>query len=144
MRFLIVAVAALATCALLGACAGYRFPGSPVPGTGTVSGQVTVVPCAPVEKADAICQGKPASSIALIFTSSGHEQVVTQTDSSGNYSVELKAGKWAVAIKGYMRVISGPSTVTVEAGGSVVANYVVDSGIRLPAPAAGSVSPPSD
>jgi len=144
MRFLIVAAAALATCGLLGACAGYQFPGGPAPGTGTVSGQVTVVPCAPVEKADAICQGKPASSIVLIFTSSGHEQVVTQTDSAGNYSVELHAGKWAVAIKGYMRVISGPSTVTVEAGGSVVANYVVDSGIRVPAPAAGSVSPPSD
>ena len=144
MRFLIGATAALATCALLGACAGYRFPGGPAPGTGTVSGQVTVVPCAPVETADAICQGKPASSIALIFTSSGHEQVVTQTDSSGNYSVELQAGKWAVAIKGYMRVISGPSTVTVEAGGNVVANYVVDSGIRVPAPAAGSLSPPSE
>jgi hypothetical protein len=146
MRYLIVAVAALATCALLGACAGYRFPGGPPPGTGMVSGQVTVVPCAPVEKADARCQGKPASSIALIFTSSSHEQVVAQTDSAGNYSVELKAGKWAVAIKGYMRVISGPSTVTVEAGGSVVANYVVDSGIRVPvpAPAAGSVNPPSD
>jgi len=26
----------------------------------------------------------------------------------------------------------------------VIANYVVDSGIRLPAPAAGPVSPPSD
>jgi len=144
MRFLIGATAALATCALLGACAGYRFPGGPAPGTGTVSGQVTVVPCAPVEKADARCQGQPVSSIALIFTSSGHEQVVTQTDTAGNYSVELQAGKWAVAIKGYMRVVSGPSTVTVEAGGSAVANYVVDSGIRLPAPAAGSVSPPSD
>jgi len=144
MRFLIVAVAALATCALLGACAGYRFPGGPAPGTGTVSGQVTVVPCAPVERADARCQGKPVSNIALIFTSSSHEQVVAQTDSAGNYSVELKPGKWAVAIKGYIRVISGPSTVTVEAGGSVVANYVVDSGIRLPAPGAGPVSPPFD
>jgi hypothetical protein len=145
MRFLIgAAAAALATCALLGACAGYRFPGGPEPGTGTVSGQVTVVPCAPVERADAPCQGKPAANVALIFTSSSNEQVIAQTDSAGNYAVDLKAGKWAVAVKGYMRVISGPSTVSVEAGGSVVANYVLDSGIRLPAPAAGSVSPPSD
>jgi len=60
--------------------------------------------------------------------------------------LELHGGKWAVAIKGYMRVISGPATVTVEAGGSVVANYVVDSGIRVPVPvpAAGSLSPPPD
>jgi len=144
MRFLILALAALATCALLGACAGYRFPGGPAPGTGTVSGQVTAVPCAPVEKVDAPCQGRPAAKIALIFTSPSDDQEIAQTDSAGNYAVELKAGKWTVAVKGYMRVISGPSTVTVEAGGSVVANYVVDSGIRLPAPAAGSVSPPSD
>jgi hypothetical protein len=144
MRLLIGAVAALATCALLGACGGYRFPGGPEPGTGTVSGQVTVVPCAPVEKIQAPCQGKPAPNVALIFISSSNAQVIAQTDSAGNYAVELKAGQWAVAIKGYMRVISGPSTVTVEAGASVVANYVVDSGIRLPAPAAGSVSPPTD
>jgi len=144
MRFLIVSAAALASCVLLGACAGYRFPGGPASGTGTVSGHVTVVPCAPVEKADAPCQGKPAANIAMIFISSSSEQVIAQTDSAGNYAVELKAGKWTVAIKGAMRVISGPSTVTVEAGGSVIANYVVDSGIRLPAPAAGPVSPPSD
>jgi hypothetical protein len=144
MRFLIVSAAAIATFALLGSCAGYRFPGGPASGTGTVSGQVTVVPCAPVDKVDAPCQGRGAANIALIFTSSSNEQVIAQTDSAGNYAVELKAGKWAVAIKGYARVISGPPTVTVEAGGSVVANYVVDSGIRLPAPAAGAVSPPSD
>jgi len=138
-----VSAMALALCALLGACAGYRFPGGPAAGTGTVSGQVTVVPCAPVEKVDAPCQGRGAANVALIFTSPSNEQVVTQTDSAGNYAVELKAGKWAVAIKGYMRVISGPSTVTVEAGGSVVANYVVDSGIRLPAPAGTPAGPPS-
>ncbi len=112
-------------------------------GTGTVSGQVTVVPCAPVEQAGSPCQGRPAANVALIFTSSGNEQVVAQTDSAGSYAVDLKAGKWAVTIKGYMRVISGPSTVTVEAGANVVANYVLDSGIRLPAPAAGALNPPS-
>ena len=120
---------------MLGACAGYRFPGGPVAGTGTVSGQVTVVPCAPVEQAGSPCQGKPAANVALIFTSSGNEQVIAQTDAAGNYAADLKAGKWSVATKGYIRVISGPSTVTVVAGESVVANYVLDSGIRLPAPA---------
>ena len=144
MRFLIVPAAALAACALLAGCAGYRFPGGPASGAGTVSGQVTAVPCSPVEKVDAPCQGRPVANVALIFTSSSNDQVIAQTDSGGNYAVELKAGKWNVAIKGAMRVISGPATVTVEAGGSVVANYVVDSGIRLPASAAGSTAPPSD
>ena len=122
---------------------GFRAARSP--GTGTVSGQVTVVPCAPVEQAGAPCQGKPAANVALIFTSSSNEQVIAQTDSAGNYAVELKAGKWAVTLKGYMRVISGPSTVTVEAGGTVVANYVVDSasGSR-PQPRARSARPPTN
>ena len=111
-------------------------------GTGTVSGQVTVVPCAPVEQAGSPCQGRPAAKVALIFTSSGDEQVIAQTDSAGDYAVDLKAGKWAVTIKGYMRVVSGPSTVTVEAGESVVANYVLDSGIRLPAPAQAAATLP--
>ena len=139
-----VSIAALASCTLLAACAGYRFPGGPAAGTGSVSGQVTVAPCAPVEKADVPCQGKPAPNIALIFTSSSNEQVIAQTDSAGNYAVELTAGRWSVATKGFGRLISGPSTLTVQAGASVVANYVVDSGIRLPAPAEGTASPPPD
>jgi hypothetical protein len=143
MRFLIGAAAALAACVLLAGCAGYRFPGGPATGKGTVSGTVTVVPCAPVEKADAPCQGRPAGNIALIFTSPSNGQVTAATDSAGNYAVELTAGRWTVSVKGYMRVISGPSTVTVESGDSLVANYVLDSGIRLPAPAAGAASPPS-
>ena len=137
MRLPLAAVTTLAACAMLGACAGYSFPQGPVPGTGTVSGSVTVEPCAPVEQAGAPCQGKPASNVALIFTSASNEQGIAQTDSAGNYAIDLKVGKWAVTIKGYMRVISGPPTVTVVAGESVVANYVLDSGIRLPAPAAG-------
>ncbi len=144
MRLAIVAAAALGAVAVLSACAGYRFPGGPPEGTGTVSGKVTVVPCAPVEQANSLCQGKPASSIALIFTSASKEQVIAQTDSAGEYAVELKAGRWAVTFKGYLRVISGPSSVTVVSGSSVVADYVLDSGIRLPAPAAGSEPQPSD
>jgi hypothetical protein len=40
-------------------------------------------------------------------------------------------------MKTYMRVISGPPAVTVAAGSTVVANYVLDSGIRVPAPQPG-------
>src|SRR5262245_54020828 len=138
MRFAIIAAAALVAVAALSGCEGYRFPGGPPQGTGTVSGMVTVVPCAPVERVNSPCHGKPAAGVALIFTSASDEQVIAQTDSAGQYAVELKAGRWAVTFKGYLRVLSGPSSVTVGAGSSVVANYLLDSGIRLPAPAAGS------
>lgn len=147
MRFVVVAATtAVVACAVLSSCAGYRFPGGSASGTGTVSGQVVAVPCAPVEKIGSPCPGRPVPNLAIVFTSATDEQVVAKTDSSGNYAVELAAGTWSVTLKGYMRVISGPKSVTVGAGGSVVANYVVDSGIRLPAPAAGSGtgSQPSD
>lgn len=121
----------------LGACAGYSFPGGSSAGTGTITGQVLAVPCAPVEKIGSPCQGRPVANSDMVFTSTAsHEAVTTRTDSTGNYSVQLAAGAWDVSFKGVMRLISGPKSVNVQAGKTVFANYVVDSGIRLPAAAA--------
>jgi len=114
------------------ACGAYRFPGQTPSGTGTVSGRVTAVPCSPVEAANLPpCAGRPAAGLEIDFTGNG-TAVGTRTDSSGAYSVELPAGTWKVSFKSYMRIISGPPTVKVQAGSSVVADYVVDSGIRVP------------
>jgi hypothetical protein len=112
------------------ACGAYRFPGGGTGSSGSVSGQVTVVPCAPVEPAAQPCTGRPASGLEIDFSGDG-STVASQTGPKGYYSVELPAGSWKVSFKGYMRIVSGPPTVTVSAGSSVVANYVVDSGIRL-------------
>ena len=137
MRSLIVLTAALVACVALSACGGYHFPGGGSSGgTGTVTGKVVAVPCAPVERADSPCPGRPVPGIVLTFTSSSKEQVTATTDPAGSYAVELQAGTWTVAFKSFMRIISGPTSITVDAGGSLVANYVVDSGIRLPQPAA--------
>ena len=126
----------VAACALLAGCAGYSFPGGSSAGTGTVTGQVLAVPCAPVEKVGSPCQWRPVANSDVVFTSeASHDVVTTRTDSSGNYSVQLVGGKWDVAFKGVMRIISGPTSVTVEPGKTLVANYLVDSGIRVPAPA---------
>ena len=135
MRHLAVAASIIGACALLTACGNYRFPGGSSSGTGTVTGQVLAVPCAPVEKVDSPCQGRPVPNLDIIFTSdSSHEQVTTRTDSGGQYSVQLAAGTWSVSFKnGIIRPIDGPKSVTVEAGGTVVANFLMDSGIRVPA-----------
>jgi hypothetical protein len=101
-----------------------------------VSGQVLAVPCAPVVNPNSPCAGRPVPNLEVVFTSSSGQVATAKTDSSGDYSVELAPGTWTVTLKSYMRVISGPKSVTVQAGGSVVAHYLVDSGIRLPAPAA--------
>ena len=137
------AAGTLAACALLAACGSYHFPGGSTTGSGTVTGQVLAVPCAPVERVDSPCAGRPVSGLAIIFTSDATgEQKTATTDTSGNYALELAAGSWSVSFKGgIMRVISGPKSITVEAGKTVVANYLMDSGIRVPVEGA---SPPSN
>ena len=90
------------------------------------------VPCSPVQPVNQPpCAGRPVPGLEIDFTGSG-ATVGTRTDSSGAYSAELAAGTWKVSFKSYMRIISGPPTVTVQAGSSVVAEYLVDSGIRVP------------
>ena len=112
------------------ACGAYRFPGAGTGGSGSVSGQVTVVPCAPIEPTAQPCTGRPASGLEIDFSGDG-TRVAAQTDTRGYYSVQLPAGTWKVSFKGLMRIVSGPPILTVSAGSTVVANYVVDSGIRI-------------
>ena len=145
MRRLATAASIVVACAILAACGNYHFPGGSSAGTGTVTGQVLAVPCAPVEKVDSPCQGRPVPNLDILFTSdSSHDQVVARTASDGRYTVELADGAWSVSFKGggIMRVIDGPNWVTVEAGGTVVANFLMDSGIRVPAEAGSSPSSP--
>jgi hypothetical protein len=118
---------------LTAACGAYAFPGSSQDAVGTVSGTVMAVPCAPVESGLNPCVGRPASGLEIDF-SNGGTLSRTVTDSKGAYSIDLKPGTWKVVFTGVMRLISGPTTVTVSSGAKVVANYVVDSGIRVPVP----------
>ncbi len=115
------------------ACGTYQFPGGPTPGTGTVSGHVLAVPCTPVEKPGNPCGGRPVAGLQINF-SDGGETHTTVTNSDGHYSIRLAAGTWKVTIKSYLRIISGPPTVTLAAGSAITADYVVDSGIRVPVP----------
>ncbi len=124
------------------ACGAYRLPGETTPGggTGTVSGQVTAVPCYPVVQPNQPPCARPVGGVEIDFSGNG-TSVGTTTDQKGFYSVSLAAGSWKVSLKSYMRIISGPPVVTVTAGSSVVANYVVDSGIRVPVAKEPSTNP---
>jgi hypothetical protein len=144
-------VVVLATTA---ACGAYHFPG-PANGSGTVSGQVIAGPCGPIEPAARACiQGPgpaaqapnclpntpntptcgtwPIPGVELVFTN-GDTSLSAKTDSAGAYSIELPSRTWTVSTRGIMRIISGPQTLAVSAGASIVANYVVDTGIRAAA-----------
>jgi hypothetical protein len=132
------------------ACGAYQFPGGTA-ASGTVTGQVTVIPCGPgpVEPAQpdfAPCKMKPAAGLEINFAfehcpSEGAaaecetgKVTSTETDPNGRYKIDLPEGTYRVSVKNYMRVISGPPTVTIKARATVVADYVLDSGIRTAVP----------
>ena len=130
MRSLLFAALVLVTAA----CGAYQFPGATPPtGTGTVTGLVTAVPCAPVQPAGDVCAGRFVAGVEVDF-SDGRISSTAVTDSHGAYSIDLPAGTWKTTLKTYMRIISGPSVVTVVAGSHAVADFVLDTGIRVPVP----------
>ncbi len=132
MRYAVLGAALL----LVAACGAYSFPGtSPSPATGNVSGRVISVPCSPVETPDNACTGRAAAGMQITFTD-GQSVRRTTTDSNGHYSIDLNPGTYKVTFKTYMRVINGRSTITVAAGDVIVADYVLDNGIRAPVPQA--------
>jgi hypothetical protein len=130
MRNLLLAALVFVTAA----CGAYHFPGGPPAGTGTVSGSVVAIPCTPVEAAGQQCAGRPVPGLEIDYVN-GEATARTVTDSNGYYTVQLSAATWLVRFNAHMRIISGPPQVTVSAGSTVTANYVLDSGIRVSVPA---------
>jgi hypothetical protein len=122
------------------ACGNYRYP-VPVNETGTVHGQVTsstcVGPCpavlvCPPQPASPACGQRPMAGLGLVFTK-GNTSFVAKTDSAGAYSINLPVGTWSVTTATIARIIGGPQTLEVKAGTSVVADFIVDTGIRAAA-----------
>ena len=127
----------VALLALTAACGAYQFPGpasSPSPAAATVTGRVLSVPCAPVEQPGVTCAGRPVPKLEIDYIEGGGVAARTVTDGGGNYVVQLQPGTYTVKLKTYMRVIKGPLTLTVAAGSSVTADYILDNGIRVPVP----------
>jgi hypothetical protein len=116
-------------------CGAYEFPNSPRHYSESVSGHVLLVPCSPAEPAGSKCAGRPAVALEIEFVN-GKDVHPAVTDEGGNYRRELAPGTYHVQFNGHPRIISGPPTVTVPQGSSVTANYVLDTGIRLPQPQA--------
>jgi hypothetical protein len=114
---------------LTAACGGYSFPASPSPHTGTVSGHVVVVPCGPVSDGSS-CVARLAAGLEIDFVD-GKTVKSTVTDQKGDYSIQLSPATYQVQFMKHMRIVKGPSSVTVTADTKVVADYVLDSGIRL-------------
>lgn len=133
MRLILLAGVAL----LASACGAYQFPAaspSASPPTGVVSGRVVAVPCVPAQPAGSTCAGRPVGGLELDYASGPAVEAKAVTDASGRYSVTLPGGTYLVTLQTYMRVVSGPPEVVVGAASRTVADYVLDSGIRVPVP----------
>lgn len=115
---------------LAAACGGYQFPASPSSQTGTVSGRVIFFPCGPVESEASTCAGRPAAGLEVDFVD-GKVVQSAMTDQNGNYSIQMHPATYEVQFKNHIRIIKGPKSVTVTADSKIVADYVLDSGIRL-------------
>ena len=72
------------------------------------------------------------AGLVLIFIN-GDTTLRTKTDSGGYYSIQLPAGTWSVGTVDFARIIDGPQKLVVSAGDNIVANYVIDTGIRAAA-----------
>jgi hypothetical protein len=134
MRFAFLAALLTLVCS---ACGAYQYPGqSPEPSSGAaqITGTVRAVPCAPVEQAGETCAGKPVPNLEIDYVSGSTVVQRTKTNSSGVYVVNLAAGSYTVKFNTYMRIIEGPTKVSVGPGARIVANYTLDNGIRVPAP----------
>lgn len=80
-----------------------------------------------------MCRQAGGAGVGIEFVN-GNVVQSTVTDQIGNYSIQLSPATYQVRFKNYMRIIKGPGSVTVTSDSNVVANYVLDSGIRFPAP----------
>ena len=144
---------------LTAACGAYSFPGASPAATGTVTGTVlfSIIGCPRMETATKLCPAggpepdsayspacsqagpaprpctRPLPGLEIEFVK-GQATVKTTTNANGQYTVSLVSGTWQVHLNTPMRMIKGPSEVTVAAGSTVTANYVIDSGIRYAVP----------
>jgi hypothetical protein len=129
------ALVLVALLAVTAACGAYQFPGQPPsPGDAHVSGTVRSVPCAPVEQAGSTCTGRTVPKLEIDYVRGSSIVGRTVTDDKGAYSVDLPAGDYSVKLNTYMKIISGPTTLTLGPETTTVADYVVDNGIRVPQP----------
>jgi hypothetical protein len=133
MRSLLIAGLVLVTAA----CGAYQFPGaspSPPAGSARVSGTVLAVPCSPVEPADKSCPGRMVPNLEIDYLQGSNVVAKAVTNSSGAYVIDLAPGRYDVALQTYMRVVSGPTRLSLAEGTRTVADYVLDTGIRAPVP----------
>lgn len=127
MRRLIAAAAALWVVTSCGAL----HPGTGTsPSTGTVAGRVLSYPCAPVERIDSPCPGRPVGGAKVTLApDAGGAATTVSTGSDGHYRADVAPGRYRVSVTG--RPFGQASReVDVTAGATVTADFTVDSGIR--------------
>lgn len=105
-------------------------------GDGILKGHVDIGPLCPgPERADMPCQTEPNYALTKILVYANNSTKVLQTlslNSTGDYSVELAAGKYMVNYQtNYgMQLQHNSKSVTVPAAKSVTLDFTIDTGMR--------------
>lgn len=105
------------------------------PGTGTLTGTVSIGPLCPVEPCDISPERLAAAYEArpiTVSTQDGKPVTTVVADPVNGYSVSLPPGTYIVDIphQGIGGSVELPKTVTIESGGTVRLDIAVDTGIR--------------
>jgi hypothetical protein len=79
--------------------------------------------------------GKPVAGLQIAYIKGSSTVAKAVTDASGAYAVDLPPGDYTVKLNTYMRIISGPTKLALGPNTRSKADYLLDNGIRMPAPA---------
>jgi hypothetical protein len=121
-----MATAVLAGLALLTAC-GVAVTSADQPGT--VTGQVRMSPCRPVQRVDdPPCPPVAGVPVELDEVGGTGARFSAVTDASGTYRAEVRAGTYEVRAE--RGVVKMPAIVTVARGQTVHVDLTFDAGIR--------------
>ena len=111
----------------------------PAAATGVIFGIVQAGPTCPVESANHACRPRPLGDAELRARSARTGLTLSaRTSTSGHFSVRLRPGEYVLTVATtavFPRCL--PVGVSVRSGTAVRANITCDTGIRLPARAAG-------
>jgi len=101
---------------------------------GVLTGQVTLGPTAPVERAGGPPAWQPAPGVQIIIYGAGPQEVATVlTDAQGRYRASLPAGRYRVEMpplpsRAFTKDL--PAWVTVTPGQETSLNIRLDTGLR--------------
>lgn len=96
----------------------------------TVTGTIIIGPVTPVCHVNVPCETPLTNHVVQALDTAGAVAAVTQTDSTGHYTLHLRPGSYTIALKPRLGIGSSQDKhITVHSGNNTL-DIAVDTGIR--------------